>query len=231
MSYNAPMISVILQTDVANEALLASLSALVSAAADGTVRDVTVVDAAHSAATAALADGFGCVYIQGSRNRSARLAAGARAARGPWLLFLEPGAEPEEGWYREVRQFIERTERGGAVRAATFRIETGDAASPLARARIRARRMAQGRADWREALLISKAHYTALGGFRDLAAVEYIDLARRIGPARITRLRARLYVPAFSEASSELGSGLRRAVGLGLLAVRAPMRLVARLYA
>jgi hypothetical protein len=224
------MISVVIQTLGDEEALLASLGALVSAAADGTVRDVIVVDGAHSSSVAAIADGFGCSYLAGSNVRAARLAAGARAAKGPWLLFLEPGAEPEEGWCREVRQFLERAGRRTGPSAATFRVEMDEASGTAARALSRIRRMIHARPDEREALLISKAHYEELGGFRDLPVVEYIDLARRIGAARITRLRARLFVPARTGAPSELGSGVRRAVGLGLLAVRAPMRLVARLY-
>ena len=80
-------------------------------------------------------------------------------------------------------------------------------------------------------LLIHRAFLTKLGGFRHLPAVEYVDLVRRIGPMRITRLRTRLHVSDRAVANIAFGSGVRSALGSGLLALRFPTRLVARLFA
>ncbi|MDX6807343.1 hypothetical protein [Terrihabitans rhizophilus] len=222
------MISVVIQTSGDEEALLATLASLVPAAADGTVRDVIVVDGSGGSSVHAIADGCGCLYVRGASERSLRLAAGARLAKAPWLLFMEPGCEPEEGWTRDVRGFMERAERQGTAsrRAARFQVLEDGADDGLAQAVRRAGQSMAG-SEALPALLIHKAFYEELGGFRALPVVEYVDLARRIGRSRMVRLRARLYVPADQRPHA---AGLRRLLGAGLLAVRAPTRLVARLY-
>jgi hypothetical protein len=222
------MISVVIQTGGDEEALLATLASLVPSAADGTVRDVIVVDGSGGSNVHAIADGCGCLYVRGAHERALRLAAGARLAKGPWLLFIEPGSEPEEGWTRDVRGFIERAERQGTAsrRAARFQVLQDGAGGGLMPT---VRRVGQSLAGSEPlpALLIHKAFYDELGGFRAFTAIEYVDLARRIGRNRMVRLRARLYVP---EGGRSREAGIRRFIGAGLLAVRAPIRLIARVY-
>jgi len=218
------MISVVLQTTGDEEALVGTLASLVPAAAEGAVRDVVVVDGGSNPGIPKIAEGAGCAYIKGPSAREQRLSRGAEAAKGPWLFFLAPGVEPEESWSRDARQFIERAERKGlaGARAATFRIAFDD-----------------GRGLWHRVfgppsgaygLLIHRSFYKSLGGFRQLPAVEYVDLVRRIGPTRLTRLRSVLFVTERAGSNPELGSGLRRVLGFGLLTLRVPARVVARLY-
>ncbi len=220
------MISVVVQTLDDEEALVGTLASLVSAAADGLVRDVIIFDGGKSPGVAVIAEGAGCIHIRGPKRRDQRLSIGAEAAKGPWLFFLAPGVEPDEGWYREARQFIERAERKGVAtaRAATFRISYDDDSQGLWRGLFGPHSGSYG-------LLIHRSFYNSLGGFRDLPAVEYVDLARRIGPTRLSRLRSNLFVTERAVANAKLGAGMRRAVGAALLALRVPARLVARLYA
>jgi hypothetical protein len=196
------------------------LASLVSAAADGAVRDVLVVDDGSAAGVPVIADATGCNYIKGPMARERRLSIGAEAAKGPWLFFLMPGVEPEEGWFREARQFIERAERKSTAgsRAATFRIRFDDDGGLL--------RRVFGPPAGSYGLLIHRSFYNSLGGFRHLPAVEYVDLVRRIGPARIERLRSALFVAERAEEQAKPGSG----IGAALLMLRFPARLVARLY-
>jgi hypothetical protein len=220
------MISVVVQTFDDEEALVGTLASLVSGAADGAVRDVIVVDGGNSRGIPVVAEAAGCIYIKGPKRRDQRLSIGAEAAKGPWLLFLAPGVEPDEGWYRDARQFIERAERKGVAiaRAAIFRIAHDDERRGLWRRLFGPPAGSYG-------LLIHRSFYKGLGGFRHLPAVEYVDLVRRIGPTRLTRLRSNLFVTERAAANAELGGGLRRAIGTALLALRVPARLVARLYA
>jgi hypothetical protein len=219
------MISVVLQTLADEQALVGTLASLVSGAADGAVREVIVVDGSHSRDISVIADGVGCIYIKGPSAREQRLAIGAEAAKGPWLLFLTPGVEPEEGWFREARQFIERAERNGVAdaRAATFRIDFDDEKRGVWR-------RVFGAPAGRYGLLIHRSFYKSLGGFRHLPTVEYIDLVRRIGPTRLKRLRSSLFVMEQGVATGELGFGLRGLLGRSLLTLRVPASLVARLY-
>jgi hypothetical protein len=220
------MISVVVQTVDDEEALVGTLASLVSGAADGAVRDVIVVDGGTAPGIPVIADAAGCIYIKGPKRRDQRLSAGAERAKGPWLFFLAPGVEPDEAWYREARQFIERAERKGVAtsRAAIFRIAHDDERRGLWRRLFGPPAGSYG-------LLIHRSFYTSLGGFRHLPPVEYVDLIRRIGPTRLTRLRSNLFVTERAAVNAELGEGLRRAVGTALLAIRVPARFVARLYA
>jgi Glycosyl transferase family 2 len=220
------MISVVLQTLEDEEALVGTLASLVSGAADGAVREVIVGDGSTSPGIPVIAEGVGCVYIKGPQRREQRLAIGAEAAKGPWLFFLAPGVEPDEGWYRDARQFIERAERKGVAtdRAAIFQIAHDDERRSFSRNLFGPHPGSYG-------LLIHRSFYKSLGGFRHLPAVEYVDLMRRIGRARLTRLRANLFVTERAVANAELGSGLRGAIASALLMLRVPARLVARLYA
>lgn len=220
------MISVVLQASDDEEALVGTLASLVSGAADGAVRDVIIVDGGTSPGVAVIAEGAGCIYIKGPKRREQRLSIGAEAAKGPWLFFLAPGVEPDEGWYREARQFIERAERKGVAtaRAAIFRIAHDDEGQGFFRSLFGPHAGTYG-------LLIHRSFYKSLGGFRHLPAVEYVDLVRRIGPTRLTRLRSNLFVTERAAANAVPGTGMRRAIGSALLALRVPARLVARLYA
>jgi len=68
-----------------------TLSALVSGAAAGIVRDVVLADGGSKDETEAVADAAGCVFVQADSDLGARLRAGAQAAaRGELLLFLGP---------------------------------------------------------------------------------------------------------------------------------------------
>jgi hypothetical protein len=94
----------------------------------------------------------------------ALLREGADAARSNWLLFLRAGAVLEGNWIDETAQFMESASLAPKSRAAVFRY----ARSPHTDLGMRdafktARRFLLGpSAD--QGLLISRAHYNALGG-------------------------------------------------------------------
>jgi hypothetical protein len=77
-----------------NEAELAqTLSALVAGAVEGVVRDVTVLDHGSRDGSSKVADAAGCRFLTEWDIEDV-----VRAARGDWLLLLEPGARPLSGW-------------------------------------------------------------------------------------------------------------------------------------
>ncbi len=223
------MISVVIPALDDERALVPTLAALVSAAADGMVRDVVVVDGGSTDRTRDVADFAGCVVLDGPVDRALRLAEGARRAKGPWLMFLAPGVTLEPAWHMEARHTIETIERRGAVHrtAMVFR-HAVDETGPGARAQELLSglgRFVTGVPTPEQGLLIHHGFYERLGGFRPLPAMEDADLARRIGRSRIVTLRARALARPVRPRPSA-----RRAVGFGLLALRVPPRLLARLY-
>src|SRR5271169_3376356 len=127
------MLSVIIPTEGIEQPTVATLAALVPGAAAGIIREVLLVDRGDNGVIERVADVAGCRFLRFEGSRAAALAAGARQARSPWLMFLHAGAVLESGWIDETAQFIERVSVSGRPRAGIFRY----ARSPYAETRLR----------------------------------------------------------------------------------------------
>jgi glycosyltransferase involved in cell wall biosynthesis len=242
------MVSVIIPTLDPGEELVATLAALVPAMVDEVVREVIIVDGGSSDRTEALADASGATFVRAPCGRGSQLATGARNARHPWLLFLHADTVLENGWHREVRAHIERARRDStctdgpqvdrvrndaAMRAAVFRfalddhgwrprlIEHGVA--------LRCRLAAMPYGD--QGLLISRALYDEIGGFREMPLFEDVDIVRRLGRRRLALLGAR----AVTGARRYRDAGYTRRVlrnwwCLALYAAGRPIERIERIY-
>ncbi|MER2604344.1 MAG: glycosyltransferase [Siculibacillus sp.] len=118
------MLSVVVPTRNSEEGLARTLASLVSAAAEGVVREVVVVDDGSTDGTRIVADAAGCTLVDGSGAWASRISLGIAAARrAPWFLLLAPDVFLDAEWFREASAFVDRIERSGrADRAvATFR--------------------------------------------------------------------------------------------------------------
>lgn len=179
------MLSVLIPTAESERALVRSLACLVPGAVAGLIREVIVADAGSADATREVADVAGCRFLpMPDAGAGLRLQRTAQEARGPWLLFLRPGAVLDHGWVAEAAQFIDGAP---GERAAIFSAVAPLAPQPLWREMLRllrARRIGPGRG-----LLIAKDFYRALGGHADRADCE-AELLRRIGRRRIAILRS-----------------------------------------
>jgi len=169
-------LSAIVPTLNAEAHLPSCLAAL--AAAD----EILVVDGGSHDATRKIAQSAGAQLIESPPGRGIQLAAGAAAATGDWLLFVHADTRLAPGW----RGAAESHARAWPGAAAAFRFTLDDDA-PQARvieagARLRGR---LGLPYGDQGLLISRSLYDALGGFRPLALMEDVDLARRLGRRRL----------------------------------------------
>lgn len=182
------MLSVIVTTEDSEHAAVATLSALVPAAAAGVVRDVVLVDRGGSESIARVADIAGCAYLAAPGSRAQAMAAGATQGRASWLMFLEAGAVLDPGWIDEASQFVQAVESSGAPRAATFSV----ARSPFAHISWRDWAGWLDRASRERGLLIARDHYTRLGGFRSESKSPEQSILRRLGRSSRTRLRSRI---------------------------------------
>lgn len=229
------MISVIIPTFNSEIALAQTLAALVSAAADGVVREVIVVDAGSSDHTHKVADAAGCEWRESHGPRSQQLMTGAAAVRrGEWLLFLSPDTVLETGWHHEVQAFVERAERAGSAdqTAAAFklRLEAFGLKARLAESLAALRTQLLGMPYGNQGLLLSRRFYASLGGYRPLPEMEDLDLAKRIGRGRLICLRSAAVSSGRLE-STGLLTAMRRSIAricVGLL--RVPPKLVLRLH-
>ncbi|MCB4770541.1 glycosyl transferase [Ancylobacter sp. Lp-2] len=197
------MISVVIPTRESGGLLIPTLAALVPGAAVGLVREVLLVDGSAQASgetgeTAEVADAAGCEYLAGPADPGARLRMGAQAARGPWLMFIEPVGLLQEGWTREVRSFIDQAERSGAAdrHAASFRLALdGFGFGPrLQESAAALRQMVTGRPRPEQGLLIHQRLYERLGRHEDGTRAA-ARLLGRIGRRRLVMLRSQMLLP------------------------------------
>jgi len=191
--------------------------------------ELVVVDGGSTDRTAALAEAAGAQLVRARRGRGLQLAAGAAAARGDWLLFLHADTRLERGWQAEAQAFM--AARDG--QAAAFTLALDDAAGAARRLeRIVAwRSRALGLPYGDQGLLLSRALYERVGGFRPLPLMEDVDLVRRIGRARIRILDARAFTSAERyRRDGWLARPARNLACLSLYFLGVPPAILAKLY-
>jgi hypothetical protein len=190
------MLSVVIPTEGIEQPTVATLAALVPGAAAGIIREVLLVDRAGNGVIERVADVAGCRFLLFQGTRAAALAAGARAARSPWLMFLHAGAVLDSGWIEETTQFIQAVSTNGRPRAGVFRY----ARSPYADAGLRdgfkfVARLITGPSP-EQGLLIARDHFERLGGYPPDSPRSEARLLRRLGRSARTQLRSRIMVVA-----------------------------------
>jgi rSAM/selenodomain-associated transferase 2 len=215
--------NVIIPTWNAAAALPGTLSSLAEAACP-----VIIADARSPDGTADVARALGAKVVLAPKGRGAQLAAGAATATADWLLFLHADTRLEAGWSKAAHAFMD-----GPPGAAHFTFGLDDD-SPAARRLERAvawrcRNFALPYGD--QGLLIHRALYEALGGFRPLPLMEDVDFIRRLRPLRPQALAPRAVTSA--EKWRRAGFRLRSAKNLSILALYfagVPPRWLARIY-
>ncbi len=188
------MLSVIIPTEGVEQPAVATLAALVPGAASGLIREVVLVDRAGTGVIERVADVAGCRFMAFEGTRAAALAAGARQARSPWLMFLHAGAVLDSGWIEETSQFIQTVSTGSRPRAGIFRYARSPCADPSFRDGVKfvARMLTGPSAE--QGLLIARDHYERLGGYRPDSHRSEARLLRQLGRHSRTMLRSRIMV-------------------------------------
>jgi len=188
------MLSVIIPTEGIEQPTVATLAALVPGAAAGVVREVLLVDRSDNGVIERVADVAGCRFLRFEGTRAAALAAGAKQARSPWLMFLRPGAVLDTGWIEETTQFIQGVALSGRQRAGIFRYARSPYADTGLRDRFHAlaRKITGPLAD--QGLLIARDHYERIGGYAPDARRAEARLLRQLGRSSRTMLRSRIMI-------------------------------------
>jgi rSAM/selenodomain-associated transferase 2 len=151
---------------------------------DGGSRDATIAIARHADAT----------IVAARAGRGGQLAKGAAAGTASWILFLHADTRLSLGAGDMIARFV----TSAADKAGYFRLRF-DADEAGAR---RVERLAAWRARTfglpygDQGLLISRAQYERLGGFRPLPLMEDVDLVRRIGRNNLILLDADAFTSA-----------------------------------
>lgn len=169
--------------------------------------------------------------LSAPRGRGTQLAAGAAAAGGDWLLFLHADTVLSPAWRDAVAAFA--ADPANAEKAGYFKLAFATAdprgARVAALANWRARALGLPYGD--QGILLARAYYEKLGGYRPLPLMEDVDLVRRIGKRRLVEL------PAIATTSAERYERdgwrlrpLRNLFCLALYFAGVPPRAIARLY-
>src|SRR6202167_3512207 len=188
------MLSVVIATEGVEQTAVATLAALVPGAAAGVVREVLLVDRTDTGVIERVADVAGCRFLRFAGTHAAALAAGARQARSPWLMFLHAGAVLDSGWIDETARFVQRVSDSGRPRAGIFRYARSPYSDTGLRDGLRylARMITGPQAD--QGLLIARDHYERLGGYAPNARRSEARLLRQLGRSSRTLLRSRIIV-------------------------------------
>jgi len=185
------MISVVIPTHNSAPSLPRCFDGLIGATVRGLVKDVVVADGGSTDVTLTIADAAGCHVASAGTSRASQCIAGAKMARGEWILFLLPETLLEAGWENEAEAFVSSVllER---PRAASFRFALDDFSGGGRRreAMVAARTALLGLPYAEQGLLVPRRLYQKLGGHREIGH-EDADLVRRIGRSRLVRLRSR----------------------------------------
>lgn len=172
----------------------ATLPACVAAVADQLVGEIIVADAGSTDDTLAVAAGAKARVLGPlTASRGGQLRRGCAVAGGAWLLALHADTRLGPGWGDAVRRHME--ERPG--RAGWFDFALDDP-RPIARV-WEAGVAVRSRLGWPygdQGLLIPRSLYESVGGYRDLPLMEDVDLVRRLGRSRLSRIRARALTSA-----------------------------------
>jgi len=218
------MLSVVILTHNSEEGLARTLASLVSAAAEGVIREVVVVDAGSTDGTARVAEAAGCLFVASDGSWGDRVGNAITAMRrAPWIMVLQPYVLLEGEWFRELSAFIERIERANRAeaKAASFRLAY-DAFGLKARLAEQAVALCSGVFGFpvpEQGLIFSRRLWDRVNS--DGPASHLHRLLRQIGRRQIHMLRASAVVIASAESMTGVPS-LRRLAGHALAAVGLP---------
>ena len=191
----------------------------------------TICDGGSDDDTVAIARAASARIVTAPPGRGEQLAVGAAAGDAPWLLFLHADTRLGPSASAIIARFV--SSGANDDKAGYFRLRF-DSADPRAR---RVERLAT----WRcrifglpygdQGLLIARAHYELLGGFRPLPLMEDVDLVRRIGRGNLVALDAdALTSAARYQRDGWLARPLRNLSCLALYFAGASPHFLRRLY-
>lgn len=148
--------------------------------------EMLVVDGGSRDRTLAIAEAAGAKILQSPKGRGPQLRAGAEAACGDWLLFVHADTLLGQGW----RSAVEAHAENHPGRAGCFRLRLADGAwqARLVERAVAARVALFGLPYGDQGLIVPRALYDAVGGYRPLPLMEDVDLVRRLGRRRIALL-------------------------------------------
>lgn len=210
---------------------LASLEGRDAAAEAGLhISEIIVADGGSSDASPTIAKDYGAQVLSGEAGRGPQLAAGAAAATGDWFLFLHADTCLAPGWRNEAARYMSDPANRDGV--AVFRFALDERSRGARRVEWGVHRRARwfGLPFGDQGLLISRALYKRVGGYRAMPLMEDVDMIRRIGKRRITFLDSAAVTSAARYRKGYLRRTALNQVCLALYVLRVPSHWIVRIY-
>ena len=118
-------------------------------------------------------------WLVSPAGRGRQMNAGARRARGRWVLFLHADTQLPVGWCDELERFdADATVGGGSFR---FRLDSSSSWARVIERGVAWRVRWLGLPFGDQGLFARRDLFESLGGFRELALMEDVDFVRRLG--------------------------------------------------
>lgn len=225
---SAPL-SVVVPTLDAADRIGPCLGRLMPGVAAGLVHELILADGGSRDAIAELAEAVGARMVVAPRGRGCQLAAGCAAARGAWLMVLHADTLLPEGWEEAVRVHL----AGHPDRAGYFGLGFDDAGlgARWVAAWGNLRSAVFGLPYGDQGLVLPATLYREAGGYPEIALMEDVALARRIGRRRLRRLPGRVVTSAARyRAEGWIRRGARNLATLTLWFLGASPDRLARFY-
>lgn len=192
---------------------------------------VIVVDGGSSDATCKLATHHGATVIVAPRGRGLQLKAGAQRAQTDWLLFLHADTVLEGAWHIAVTAHMKHTSAPDFAAVFQFALDDPSPAARRLERLVAWRTRALGLPYGDQGLLIHRALYDQIGGYKDIPLMEDVDIIRRIGKRRLTMLNARATTSAVRwQQSGWFWRSARNLVCLSLYFAGVPPTALAKVY-
>lgn len=169
-------VSVVIPTLNAEAELGPCLAALGEGLKAGILRELVISDGGSADRTRDIAAAAGAIWVEGPAGRGGQLARGIEASGGPWLLVLHADTILSSDWPEAVLQGIESGCPG--YFRLRFRAKGPGAGLVAGWANLRARAFGLPFGD--QGLLVSRADYTAAGGYPDIPLMEDMALVRAL---------------------------------------------------
>lgn len=169
-------LSVVMPTLNEAQGIAARLQALQDARAAGV--EIIVSDGGSADDTALVAASLCDALVRAPRGRAAQMNAGASLARGDVLLFLHADTRLPDGFAALALEGLAAS--GRAWGRFDVRIEGRSRLLPMVGAMINVRSGLTGVATGDQGMFVRREAFEALGGFRDIALMEDIELSRRL---------------------------------------------------
>ena len=192
--------------------------------------EIVVVDGGSIDETVSVAKQSRVRILTAPKGRGSQLRAGGEVARGDWLLFLHADTLPCPDWPAAVATHVS----AHTNKSAYFILRLADPAwqARVVEKAVAARAAAFGLPYGDQGLLVPRALYEEVGGYRPLPLMEDVDLVRRIGRRRLVALEAEAWTSAERwRREGWVRRSARNLACLGLYGLVVSPARIARLYA